>query len=151
MLRSHGITLVLDVKLSVLDRLSRCFQCDIVSSIDSNIGRPKLGTCEQFELKNYTNNMGKTKSIIVLKSTINPKGCCVILRGADLKELVKVKRVALMLIFARYNWKFEQSFLLDEFAYAAVKKAPEVIATKKVRIDFDEKVIWGKSAKTLII
>lgn len=116
MLRSFGICLIVDVKMSVLDRLSRCFQCDIVSSIDSNIGKPKLGTCAQFEIKKFPNTTDETKAIIILTSNYNPKGCSVLLRGAPLDELIKVKRVAMLLLFARYNWRFELSFLSEEFA-----------------------------------
>lgn len=115
LLRKKGITVVVDVKLSVLDRLSRCFQCDIVSSIDSNIGEPKLGTCGQFVIKKYANSMGKIKSIMILKTNTNPRSCSILLRGAELEVLVKLKRVAMLILFARFNWRFESSFLSDEF------------------------------------
>lgn len=115
MLRKQGITVVIDVKLSVLDRLSRCFQCDIVSSIDSNIGEPKLGTCGQFIIKKYANSVGKIKSIMILKTNTNPRSCSILLRGAEMEVLVKLKRVALLILFARFNWRFESSFLSDEY------------------------------------
>lgn len=116
MLRKYNITLVIDVKLSALKRLARCLQCDIVQSIGSNIGRPKIGICDSFYIKNFTNDTGTTKTLMFVETKANPRGCTVLLRGADYAELVRVKRVASFLLFARYNWRFELSFLLNEFA-----------------------------------
>lgn len=116
MLRKYNITLVIDVKLSALKRLARCLQCDIVQSIGSNIGRPKLGKCDSFCIRNFTNDSGISKTLMFVETKANPRGCTVLLRGADHGELVRVKRVAAFLLFARYNWRFELSFLLNEFA-----------------------------------
>lgn len=116
MLRKHNITLVIDVKLAALKRLARCLQCDIVQSIGSNIGRPTIGVCDTFCTKNFTNAAGITKTLMFVETKANPRGCTVLLRGADTAELVRVKRVAAFLLFARYNWRFELSFLLNEFA-----------------------------------
>lgn len=116
MLRDHGITLVLDVKMSVLERLARCLKCDIVPSIDSNIRRPKLGTCDRFYIQGFNDDLSSSKALMFFETPSTPRGCCVLLRGRTNAELVKVKRVALMLLFARYNWRLELSFLLDEFA-----------------------------------
>ena len=43
-------------------------------------------------------------------------GCTVLLRGATKVELSKLKRVVSRAVFARYNWRLEKSFLMDEFA-----------------------------------
>lgn len=112
----HGITLVLDVKLSVLCRLSRCLKCDIVNSIDSNIGRPKLGTCDRFYIKTYDDQMGGSKTLMFFYIPSSPRGFSVLLRGGTNAELIKVKKVAQMLLFVRFNWRLELAFLLDEFA-----------------------------------
>lgn len=116
MLRNNGITLVLDVKLSVLERLSRSLNCDIVDSIDSKIGRPKLGTCNRFYTTNFDDNRGCPKTLMFFESQSFQRGCCVLLRGGTESELVKVKKVARLLLYARYNWRLELSLLLDEFA-----------------------------------
>lgn len=116
MLRKCKISLVVDVKLSVLKRLSRCLQCDIVSSIDSNIGRPKLGICKKFYVRNYASASGCSKTLMFVETASIPRGCSVLLRGGNFNELVRVKRVAAFLLFARYNWRLEMSFLLAEFA-----------------------------------
>lgn len=116
MLRKSGITLVLDVKLSVLERLSRSLSCDIVDSIDSKIGRPKLGTCNRFYTTNFDDNRGCPKTLMFFEIQSFQRGCCVLLRGGPESELVKVKKVARLLLYARYNWRLELSLLLDEFA-----------------------------------
>lgn len=58
LLRVHGITLVHNVKQTILERLSRCTNADLVSNVDAHIGRPKLGTCQKFYLKKYDTDNG---------------------------------------------------------------------------------------------
>ncbi|KAH8402497.1 hypothetical protein KR009_012395 [Drosophila setifemur] len=111
LLRSYNVTLVLDVKLSVMERLARTLQCDIVSSIESNITMPKLGECNDFYIRNYN---GKT--LMFFEKLTNPRGYTCLLRGGSNAELTRVKKVACALLFARYNWRLEMSFLLNEFA-----------------------------------
>lgn len=118
MLRSLGIILILDVKPSIISRISKCLQCDIVTSVDSNIGKPVLGSCTRFEIMKFADSPGqKSKHIIVLKTDRNTRNCCVLLRGGSEEELTKVKRIARQILFARYNWRFEISLLVDEFAF----------------------------------
>ncbi|XP_037912111.1 putative 1-phosphatidylinositol 3-phosphate 5-kinase isoform X2 [Hermetia illucens] len=116
MLRNHGVTLVLDVKSSVMDRLARCMQCDIVTSIESNISAPKLGTCDLFFIENFQDAGGMTKTLMGFEVYSNPKNYAFLLRGGNNMELAKVKKVASIVLFARYNWRFEMAFLLDIFA-----------------------------------
>lgn len=60
---------------------------------------------------------GATKTLMFLEGCSSPHlGCTVLLRGAPVSELAKLKRVTSWLIFACYNWRLEQSFLMDEFA-----------------------------------
>ncbi|KAH8233686.1 hypothetical protein KR026_011308 [Drosophila bipectinata] len=125
LLRSYGVTLVLDVKLSVMERLARTLQCDIVSSIESNITMPKLGLCNNFYIRNYN---GKT--LMFFEKLTNPRGYTCLLRGGSNAELTRVKRVASALLFARYNWRLEMSFLLNEFAQPLSPK-PSIFDSKE--------------------
>lgn len=59
LLRQQGVTLVHNVKQTILERLSRCTDADLVSSVDAHIGRPKLGTCQKFYLKKYDTESGR--------------------------------------------------------------------------------------------
>ncbi|KAL7042422.1 hypothetical protein ACKWTF_001129 [Chironomus riparius] len=123
LLRDNGITLVLDVKLSVFERLARCMQCDIVTSIDSNIGKPKLGTCKRFYVKNFIESNGTAKSLMFFDIPYSQRGCSLLLRGGTEDELVRLKKVSSFLLFSRYNWRLELSFLLDSFAQPPLKKS----------------------------
>lgn len=64
LLRHQGITLVFNVKKTVLDRLARCTQAAIVTSVDAHIGRPKLGTCNSFYLKTFSDGNSKLFSLM---------------------------------------------------------------------------------------
>lgn len=116
MLRDNGITLVLDVKLSVFERLSQCLKCDVVTAIDSNIGRPKLGTCKRFYTKSFLDDSGTTKTLMFFDIPYSQRGCSLLLRGGNEAELAKIKKVANFLLFARYNFRLELSYLLDVYA-----------------------------------
>uniref|UniRef100_A0AAR5PNH8 1-phosphatidylinositol-3-phosphate 5-kinase n=1 Tax=Dendroctonus ponderosae TaxID=77166 RepID=A0AAR5PNH8_DENPD len=117
MLRQHQITLVHNVKRSVLDRLARCTEADIVTAVDAHIGRPKLGTCARFYLKTFNRNKDGGKTLMLFEGLVNPSlGATVLLRGASKSELARVKEVASFMVFSAYNWRLEKSFLMDEFA-----------------------------------
>lgn len=118
MIRKLGITLILDVKPSIISRIQKCLQCDIVTSVDSNIGYPTLGKCSQFEIKKFMDpSTQRPKHIIVLRTDGNPKNCCVLLRGGTLDELTKLKRITRQILYSRYNWRFQIALLIDEGAF----------------------------------
>ncbi|XP_069701423.1 1-phosphatidylinositol 3-phosphate 5-kinase isoform X2 [Periplaneta americana] len=112
-----GVTLVLNVKASVLERVARCTQADIVTSVDAHIGRPQLGTCKAFYLKTFENDKGSSKTLMFFEGCSSQHlGCTVLLRGATNSELAKLKRVVSRIVFTQYSWRLEKSFLMDEFA-----------------------------------
>lgn len=53
-LNSYGITLVLNVKMSVMERVSRCTNADILTSVDAHVGTTRLGSCRSFYTKKFT-------------------------------------------------------------------------------------------------
>lgn len=56
-LRECGVTLILNVKLSVLERIARCTGANIVKTVDAHISaRYMLGTCKKFYLRNFPND-----------------------------------------------------------------------------------------------
>uniref|UniRef100_A0A182QYI4 1-phosphatidylinositol-3-phosphate 5-kinase n=1 Tax=Anopheles farauti TaxID=69004 RepID=A0A182QYI4_9DIPT len=123
MLRNHGITLVLDVKLCVLERIARFLDCDIISCIDSNVGQPKLGVCDRFRIQTFYDDQGSSKTLMCLEKQHSPRGCCVLLRGAKRSELAKIKKIASLLLLARHNWRFELSYLCDVYAIPPTPRA----------------------------
>lgn len=54
-----GISLVLNVKPQVLERVARITGADIVKSVDAQVGRPRLGTCSNFYIKSFTSETGE--------------------------------------------------------------------------------------------
>ncbi|KOC63940.1 Putative 1-phosphatidylinositol 3-phosphate 5-kinase [Habropoda laboriosa] len=117
-LRECGVTLVLNVKLSVLERVARCTGANIVNTIDAHISaRYMLGTCKKFYLRNFSSEKNSTKTLMYFEGCANPHlGATILLRGDSQAELKKVKSVTSMMIFAAYSWRLEKSFLMDEFA-----------------------------------
>ncbi|XP_044763369.1 1-phosphatidylinositol 3-phosphate 5-kinase [Coccinella septempunctata] len=133
-LREKGITLVHNVKQSVLDRLSSCTLADLVGSLDAHIGRPRLGTCKRFYLKNYTISKDKTcKTLMFLEGLpMAHLGTTVLLRGASKHELLKIKKIFSFILFSTYNWRLEKSFLMDEFAQPPEFKCEFFDETKEI-------------------
>ncbi|CAM1296401.1 PIKFYVE (predicted) [Pycnogonum litorale] len=116
MLLNQGITVILNVKRSVMERVSRCTQADIVSSLDAQLGTPQLGICYYFWLRSYTLNNGYVKTLMGFDGCAKHLGCTILLRGATGGELNKVKQITQFMIYVAYNWRLERSFLMDEFA-----------------------------------
>lgn len=55
-----------------------------------------------------------SKTLMVLEGCAEPQlGCCILLRGGSLQELVRVKRLVKFMLLACYNWKLEKAFLAD--------------------------------------
>lgn len=65
-LNAVGITLVLNVKLSIMERVARCTNADILTSVDSHVGSTKLGTCRSFYTKKFTLKDGKKLRCFIL-------------------------------------------------------------------------------------
>nr|XP_045605242.1 1-phosphatidylinositol 3-phosphate 5-kinase-like isoform X2 [Procambarus clarkii] len=115
-LQAHGITLVMNVKPSVMERVARCTQAELVSSIDAQLTRPTLGMCHNFYVRCYSvYGKNKLKTLMFFDGCATHLGCTVILRGASNAELKRVKKIMYFMIYAVYNWKLERSFLIDEF------------------------------------
>lgn len=117
MLLALGITVVLNVKTSVMERIARGTQAAIVSTVDAHLGRPQLGSCEKFYVKSYPLNGGRSKTLMFFDGCPENLGCTILLRGGSGSELKKVKQVVQFMIYAAYNWHLERSFLMDEFAF----------------------------------
>lgn len=113
-----GVTLVLNVKTSVLERIARCTGAEILTSVDAHMGKPVLGTCQQFYIENFGN-----KALMFFEGCPVPeRGCSVLLRGSSIKQLKILKSILRQLILMIYNWKLEKSYIMDQFASPPVRK-----------------------------
>ncbi|XP_062907916.1 1-phosphatidylinositol 3-phosphate 5-kinase isoform X2 [Mobula hypostoma] len=116
MLLENGITLVINVKPNVLDRVSRVTQGDLVMSMDQLLTKPRLGTCHKFYLQPFQLPSGHTKTLMFFEGCAQHLGCTVKLRGASEYELARVKEILIFMVCVAYHSQLELSFLMDEFA-----------------------------------
>ncbi|XP_037095960.1 1-phosphatidylinositol 3-phosphate 5-kinase isoform X2 [Syngnathus acus] len=116
MLLEHGITLVINVKPQVLDRVSRMTQGDLVMSMDQLLTKPRLGTCHKFFMQPFILANDDVKTLMFFEGCAAHLGCSIKLRGASEYELARVKEIIMMMVCVAYHSQLEISFLMDEFA-----------------------------------
>ncbi|XP_048321152.1 1-phosphatidylinositol-3-phosphate 5-kinase FAB1B [Ziziphus jujuba] len=122
-LLEKDISLVLNIKRPLLERIARCTGAQIVPSID-HLSSQKLGYCEKFHVERFLEDLGSAgqggkklvKTLMYFEGCPKPLGCTILLRGANGDELKKVKHVVQYGIFAAYHLALETSFLADEGA-----------------------------------
>ncbi|CAI9766054.1 unnamed protein product [Fraxinus pennsylvanica] len=122
-LLAKDISLVLNIKRPLLERIARCTGGQIVPSID-NLSSPKSGYCDMFHVERFSEEHGTAgqggkklvKTLMYFEGCPKPLGCTILLRGANGDELKKVKHVVQYGVFAAYHLALETSFLADEGA-----------------------------------
>ncbi|KAL5208959.1 hypothetical protein ABZP36_004582 [Zizania latifolia] len=123
LLLEKNISLVLNIKQPLLQRIARCTGAHIVPSIDC-LPSEKLGYCELFYVDKYIEHSGYSdnttkkmpKTMMFFEGCPKPLGCTVLLKGGSMDELKKIKHVVQYGIFAAYHLALETSFLADEGA-----------------------------------
>eukprot|EP00250_Pteridium_aquilinum_P016210 c23003_g1_i1 orf=182-4825(-) len=121
LLLARGISLVLNVKRSLLEQIARCTGATIVSSLE-HLASAKVGHCELFYVEKYHEEHGCAehggkkipKTLMFFEGCPKPVGCSILLKGADAEELKKVKHAVKLAVFAAYHLALETSFLADE-------------------------------------
>ncbi|KAL4178859.1 hypothetical protein AMTRI_Chr13g117270 [Amborella trichopoda] len=122
-LLAKDISLVLNIKKPLQERIARCTGAQIVPSID-HLSSQKLGHCEVFHVDKFIEEHGSAgqagkkllKTLMFFEGCPKPLGCTVLLKGANGDELKKIKHVVQYGIFAAYHLALETSFLADEGA-----------------------------------
>lgn len=122
-LLAKDISLVLNVKRPLLERIARCTGAEIVPAPE-HLTKSRSGHCENFHVEKYVEELGSagqggkklTKTLMFFEGCPRPLGCTVLLKGASGDELKKVKRVVQYAVFAAYQLALETSFLVDEGA-----------------------------------
>ncbi|KAL3830079.1 hypothetical protein ACJIZ3_018881 [Penstemon smallii] len=135
-LLAKDISLVLNIKRPLLERIARCTGAQIVPSID-NLSATKLGYCDSFHVERYVEDLGSagqggkklTKTLMFFEGCPRPLGCTILLKGASGDELKKVKHVVHYGVFAAYHLALETSFLADEGA-----SLPEFPLTSPIKV-----------------
>lgn len=114
-LEEANISVVYNVKDSVLKAVARCTQTRMVSSVDKlAIDPAQLGRSASFDVKTYV-NYGVKKSYVFITGCQPDLGCTIVLRGAGTESLRKVKRICEFMAFIVYNLKLETCLMRDEF------------------------------------
>ncbi|KAH0891363.1 hypothetical protein HID58_053792 [Brassica napus] len=122
-LLAKDISLVLNIKRPLLDRIARCTGAQIIPSVD-HLSSQKLGYCENFRVDRFLEEHGSAgqagkkvvKTLMYFEGCPRPLGFTILLRGANEEELKKVKHVVQYGVFAAYHLALETSFLADEGA-----------------------------------
>lgn len=116
------VSLVLNVKSSIMDKLCRFLQADPMYSIDDLVRKPKLGFCSRFHVDSYQLTQSERhKSIMFFEGTPTNLGCTILISGASNSELAVIKSLIRFMIYVAYNSKLEQSFILDKYADFSLK------------------------------
>ncbi|XP_074302031.1 1-phosphatidylinositol-3-phosphate 5-kinase FAB1B-like [Silene latifolia] len=156
---AKDISLVLNIKRPLLERIARCTGAQIVPSID-HLSAQKMGYCDHFHVEKCFEGHGSagqngkklTKTLMYFEDCPKPLGCTILLRGANGDELKKVKHVVQYGIFAAYHLALETSFLADEGASLPENLFNESITValpnKSVTIDRSISMIPGLSVPT---
>ena len=116
-LYSLNIVVVVNVKPSVMMRVARCTQGEILTSLDQLFFDVRLGTCNNFYLRNFTLESGIKKTLMYFDKCDPKLGCAITLQGGSKRELKKVKKVTQFGLHLAHNSLLESSFLLDEHAW----------------------------------
>ncbi|GMM35243.1 1-phosphatidylinositol-3-phosphate 5-kinase [Saccharomycopsis crataegensis] len=109
-----GISVAYSVKPQIIERLSRMLEADVVGSMEKLATKPRLGSCELFEVKSFVHqNVRKTFMFFTgCKSTL---GCTFILRGQDQMSLNKVKNILEFLVYMMFHLKLETFLFRNEY------------------------------------
>ncbi|CAI0473092.1 unnamed protein product [Linum tenue] len=140
-LLAKDISLVLNIKKPLLERIARCTGAQIVPSID-HLSSPKLGYCEIFHVQRFLEELGTAgqsgkklvKTLMYFEGCPKPLGFTILLRGANGDELKKVKHVVQYGVFAAYHLALETSFLADEGA------SPELPFNSSITVALPDKL-----------
>ncbi|VVA94877.1 unnamed protein product [Arabis nemorensis] len=140
------ISLVLNVKRSLLDQIARCTGAVLCPSVDS-ISTARLGHCELFRTEKVLEqheagslSNRKPRTLMYFEGCPRRLGCTIVLRGSCREELKKVKHVIQYAVFAAYHLSLETSFLADEGAsLPRIKlKQPGMVRTASERRMIDD-------------
>ena len=115
LLEDAHIAVATNVKASVLSAVARCTKTEMITSVEGLTHDPsRLGTCSNFEVKTYLFG-GRKKSCMYVSGCQRDLGCTIVLRGAAISLLQKLKRITEFMCYVVYNLKLETCLMRDEF------------------------------------
>lgn len=136
-LLQENIIVIQSVKIGLLEKISRCTKADVIHSIDQ-LKNQSIGTCERFCFKSYGSNdiEGFRKTFLYVEGTPETLCCTIVLRGAALDILKKIKKIVDFLVFIIYNLKLETCLLQDEYALTPGVECESLILSGSPNVHF---------------
>eukprot|EP01041_Mallomonas_annulata_P002649 gene2649-5200_t len=137
LLSGHPVAVVQNVKLSLLERLSRMTGATMLVSTDHMIqqyGEECLGSCDMFYLKYILDDPERSEHIIkarrktvrapmfpgstyvFLEGCPSELGCSIVLRGADRPQLKAIKTIMKFAVMLAYHLRLEVAYYTDRYA-----------------------------------
>lgn len=155
-LSEAGIAVVYNVKVAVIEAVSRCAKADIIESLDMLVLPTQVGVAGGFEVKTFVNNdyPGRKKTYIFISGCKQELGCTIALRGATTDTLHRMKKVTEFMIYVVYNLKLEAALLRDHFVYMGADPnglptpTPSRIDDLSKDADANQKVLPDLESKT---
>lgn len=115
MLQEANITVIYNVKETVLAAVARVTRTIMVKSVDKlSMDPSQLGRCQSFDVRTFV-HLGSRKNYIYIAGCDPSLGCTIILRGARIETLRQIKRITEFMCYVVYNLRLETSLLRDEF------------------------------------
>ncbi|KAI9189124.1 Mitochondrial distribution and morphology protein 12 [Blastocladiella emersonii ATCC 22665] len=103
-----GVSVAYNIKLGVLENISRFTGADIITSIDKLALSPAVGTCGTFQMQMFAHGRHVTP-LMVFDGCPPDLGGCIILRGEDTATLRVVKQIMSFVLFAMVSLHRESS------------------------------------------
>ncbi|KAF2436730.1 hypothetical protein EJ08DRAFT_691055 [Tothia fuscella] len=144
-LEEAGIAVIYNVKASVLNAVARCTQTKQITSADKlAIDRSQLGRCASFDVKTYVHGPMK-KTFIYISGCQKDLGCTIALRGAEMNELRKLKRITEFMCYIVYNLKLETCVMRDEYVLIPATLSGGTLASSQQRSEEESTGLSGSA------
>ena len=105
-----GVVVFCRMKRSSIDAIAHCTQADVITSIDRLALEPRLGRCASVSIDTYQHAEAPERRKPLLRIEVASKevGSALILRGARLGKLRRIKAILALMVFVGYNLKLEE-------------------------------------------
>ncbi|KAE9551293.1 hypothetical protein FO519_005499 [Halicephalobus sp. NKZ332] len=111
MLMRAQVSLVTNVKRTVLERVARSTKATLTSLMDAQMHPGVVGFCPQFKERVVQLKTGEKKSLLIFDECNSDLGVSILLRANSRRELKLAKKILKLIILMRYSASLEISFL----------------------------------------
>ncbi|WFD27134.1 1-phosphatidylinositol-3-phosphate 5-kinase [Malassezia nana] len=105
-----GVVVFCRMKRSSMDAIAHCTQADVILSIDRLALEPRLGRCASVSIDTYQHADAPElrKPLLRIEVASKEVGSALVLRGARLPKLRRIKAILALMVFVGYNLKLEE-------------------------------------------